>query len=41
MAPPFSNRQSNLRSAAHWLQRRGYEIALLLHDFTAEQAAVA
>jgi rhodanese-related sulfurtransferase len=29
------------RTTAHWLQRRGYEIALLLHDFAAEQAAVA
>jgi rhodanese-related sulfurtransferase len=29
------------RTTAHWLQRRGYEIALLLHDFTATEAAVA
>lgn len=29
------------RTTAHWLQRRGFEIALLLHDFAEEQAAVA
>lgn len=29
------------RTTAHWLQRRGYEIALLLHDFAAQRAAVA
>jgi len=29
------------RTTAHWLQRRGYEIALLLHDFADARQAVA
>jgi len=30
------------RTVAHWLNRRGYEIAILLHDFAAaELSAVA
>lgn len=29
------------RTVAHWLKRRGYEIALLLHDFAASDRAAA
>lgn len=28
------------RTVAHWLSRRGFEIALLLHDFAEADAAV-
>ena len=32
---------SRARIVAHWLARRGFEIAILLHDFEAEQRAAA
>ena len=32
---------SRARIVAHWLARRGFEIAILLHDFQAEERAVA